>query len=58
MGGWLRFKKGGRRGIPPPPHMTMRKEVQIWSGNMRTNWAWIKTGLHFVETARGDIWRW
>jgi hypothetical protein len=27
-----------------PPHMTMRKEVQIWSGSMRTNWAWIKTG--------------
>jgi acetyl esterase/lipase len=41
-----------------PPHMTMRKEVQIWSGNMRTNWAWIKTGSPFAETARGDIWRW
>jgi acetyl esterase len=27
-----------------PPHMTMQKEVQIWSGNMRNNWAWIKTG--------------
>ena len=26
-----------RRSIPSPPHMTMLKEVRIWSGSMQTN---------------------
>jgi acetyl esterase len=40
-----------------PPHMTMRKEVQIWSGNMRTNWA-DKNRITFCGDSAGDIWRW